>query len=114
MFWERRTLLLITADMVAIVAAYLGAYFLRMNFHFTEPEGRAVLRALPIVLVVRSACFFWYGLYRTMWRYTGVSRRGARHQGGQCGLRRHSPPRWCCCTALSRFRARCSSLSISC
>ena len=57
LFWERRTLLLITADMVAIVAAYLGAYFLRMNFHFTEPEGRAVLRALPIVLVVRSACF---------------------------------------------------------
>ena len=73
MFWERRTLLLITADTAAIVAAYLGAYFLRMNFHFTEPEGRAVLRALPIVLVVRSACFFWYGLYRSMWRYTGVS-----------------------------------------
>lgn len=73
MFWERRTLLLISADTVAIVAAYLGAYFLRMNFHFTEPEGKAVLRALPIVLVVRSACFFWYGLYRRMWRYTGVS-----------------------------------------
>lgn len=73
MFWERRTLLLICADTGAIVAAYLGAYFLRMNFHFTEPEGRAVLRALPIVLVVRTACFFWYGLYRTMWRYTGVS-----------------------------------------
>jgi len=73
MFWERRTLLLISADTVAIVAAYLGAYFLRMNFHFTEPEGKAVLRALPIVLVVRSACFFKYGLYRSMWRYTGVS-----------------------------------------
>jgi len=73
MFWERRTMLLITADTVAIVAAYLGAYFLRMNFHFTEPEGKAVLRALPIVLVVRSACFFKYGLYRSMWRYTGVS-----------------------------------------
>jgi len=73
MFWERRTLLLILADLAAIVSAYLGAYFLRMNFHFTEPEGRAVLRALPIVLVVRSACFFWYGLYRSMWRYTGVS-----------------------------------------
>jgi hypothetical protein len=73
MFWERRTLLLICADTAAIVAAYLGAYFLRMNFHFTEPEGRAVLRTLPIVLVVRTACFFWYGLYRTMWRYTGVS-----------------------------------------
>jgi UDP-GlcNAc:undecaprenyl-phosphate GlcNAc-1-phosphate transferase len=73
MFWERRTLLLITTDLAAVVAAYLGAYFLRMNFHFTEPEGRAVLRALPIVVVVRSACFFKYGLYRSMWRYTGVA-----------------------------------------
>jgi UDP-GlcNAc:undecaprenyl-phosphate GlcNAc-1-phosphate transferase len=73
MFWERRTLFLIAADIVAIVAAYLGAYFLRMNFQFTEAEGRAVLRALPIVVVVRSACFFKYGLYRSMWRYTGVA-----------------------------------------
>ncbi|HEX6791621.1 MAG TPA: hypothetical protein VF247_09955 [Candidatus Krumholzibacteria bacterium] len=73
MFWERRTLFLIAADVAAIVAAYLGAYFLRMNFQFTEAEGRAVLRALPIVVVVRSACFFKYGLYRSMWRYTGVA-----------------------------------------
>ena len=73
MFWERRTLYLISADLAAIVAAYLGAYFLRMNFQFTEAEGQAVLRALPIVIVVRSACFFKYGLYRSMWRYTGVA-----------------------------------------
>jgi UDP-GlcNAc:undecaprenyl-phosphate GlcNAc-1-phosphate transferase len=73
MFWERRVVLLIAVDMAAIVAAYLGAYFLRMNFQLTEAEGKAVLRALPIVLVVRSACFFKYGLYRTMWRYTSVA-----------------------------------------
>jgi UDP-N-acetylmuramyl pentapeptide phosphotransferase/UDP-N-acetylglucosamine-1-phosphate transferase len=73
MFWERRAVLLIVTDLAAIVAAYLGAYFLRMNFEFTSREGMAVLRALPIVVVVRSACFFKYGLYRSMWRYTSVS-----------------------------------------
>jgi UDP-GlcNAc:undecaprenyl-phosphate GlcNAc-1-phosphate transferase len=73
MFWERRLVFLIVTDMAAIVAAYLGAYFLRMNFQFTEAEGMAVLRALPIVLVVRSACFFKFGLYRSMWRYTSVA-----------------------------------------
>lgn len=72
LFWERRVVLLIATDLAAIVAAYLGAYFLRMNFQFTEAEGQAVLRALPIVVVVRSACFFKYGLYRSMWRYTSV------------------------------------------
>ncbi|HET6348623.1 MAG TPA: hypothetical protein VFH88_06015, partial [Candidatus Krumholzibacteria bacterium] len=73
MFWERRTLFLISADLAAIVAAYMGAYFLRMNFRFTEAEGMAVLRALPIVVVVRTACFFKFGLYRSVWRYTGMN-----------------------------------------
>ncbi len=72
-FWERRVVLLIATDLVAIVAAYLGAYFLRLNFQFTQAEGMAVLRALPIVVVVRSACFFKFGLYRSMWRYTSVA-----------------------------------------
>ena len=73
MFWERRVALLVAIDLAAIVAAYLGAYFLRMNFQFTPAEGTAVLRALPIVVIVRSACFFKYGLYRSMWRYTSVT-----------------------------------------
>ncbi|HEU4365301.1 MAG TPA: hypothetical protein VFT13_07525, partial [Candidatus Krumholzibacteria bacterium] len=68
--WERRTLFVVAADLAAIVVAYLGAYFLRMGFQFTEAEGNAVLRALPIVVIVRSACFFKFGLYRSMWRYT--------------------------------------------
>ncbi len=73
LFWERRALFVIATDLIAIAVAYLGAYFLRMNFEFTEAEGKAVLRAFPIVVIVRSACFFKYGLYRSMWRYTSVS-----------------------------------------
>jgi len=73
MLWERRALYVVASDLVAIVVAYLGAYFLRMNFTFTEAEGQAVLRALPIVVIVRSACFFKYGLYRSMWRYTSTA-----------------------------------------
>jgi UDP-GlcNAc:undecaprenyl-phosphate GlcNAc-1-phosphate transferase len=68
--WERRTLFVVATDLAAIVVAYLGAYFMRMGFSFTEAEGNAVLRALPIVVIVRSACFFKFGLYRSMWRYT--------------------------------------------
>ena len=73
LFWERRALFVIATDLIAIAVAYLGAYFLRMNFEFTEAEGKAVLRAFPIVVIVRSACFFKYGLYRSMWKYTSVS-----------------------------------------
>ena len=73
LFWEKRTLFAIGLDLVLITVAYLGAYFLRMNFRFTEPEGTAVLRALPIVLIVRSAVFFKFGLYRSVYKYTSTA-----------------------------------------
>ncbi|MDH3198534.1 MAG: NAD-dependent epimerase/dehydratase family protein, partial [Candidatus Krumholzibacteria bacterium] len=73
LFWERRTVFVIGVDALLIAAAYVGAYFLRMNFRFTEAEGMAMLRALPIVLVIRTACFFKYGLYRGLWKYTSTA-----------------------------------------
>jgi UDP-GlcNAc:undecaprenyl-phosphate GlcNAc-1-phosphate transferase len=73
LFWEKRTLFVIGLDLILITVAYLGAYFLRMNFRFTEPEGMAVLRALPIVLIVRSAVFFKVGLYRSVYKYTSTA-----------------------------------------
>ncbi len=72
LFWEKRSLLVIGGDLLMIAIAYFGAYFLRMNFRFTDPEGTAVLRAFPLVLVVRSACFYGYGLYRGVWKYTST------------------------------------------
>jgi hypothetical protein len=73
LFWEKRTLFAIGLDLILIAVAYLGAYFLRMNFRFTETEGMAVIRALPIVLIVRSAVFYKYGLYRSVYKYTSTA-----------------------------------------
>jgi UDP-GlcNAc:undecaprenyl-phosphate GlcNAc-1-phosphate transferase len=72
LFWERRSLLVIGGDLLMIAMAYFGAYFLRTGFQFTDPEGMAVVKAFPFVLVVRSACFFRYGLYRGVWKYTST------------------------------------------
>lgn len=72
MFWERRSVLVIAGDLAMIAIAYFGAFFLRVNLGFTDEQWHAVLRAFPIVFVVRSACFFWYGLYRGVWKYTST------------------------------------------
>ncbi|MEJ2721086.1 MAG: hypothetical protein P8181_08070, partial [bacterium] len=72
LFFEKRTLLVIGSDVLLIALAYFAAYFIRVNFQFTEDEGPAVIKAFPIVLVVRSACFYWYGLYRGVWKYTST------------------------------------------
>ncbi len=72
LFWEKRTLFVVAVDLLLITVAYMGAYFLRLNFRFTQPEGIAMLKAFPIVLVVRSACFHRFGLYRGVWKYTST------------------------------------------
>ncbi len=71
-FWERRTLLVVGSDIVVISLAYFAAFFIRINFQKTDPHWDAVLKAFPIVLVVRSASFYWFGLYRGVWKYTST------------------------------------------
>ena len=72
MFWERRTFWVIASDLALIAIAYFAAFFLRTGFRMVEPHWTAVLTAFPIVVVVRSACFHFYGLYRGMWKYTST------------------------------------------
>ncbi|MCK4236657.1 MAG: hypothetical protein KAX38_06035, partial [Candidatus Krumholzibacteria bacterium] len=72
LFWEGRTLVVAMGDFVFIAASYILSYYLRLNFHFPQAETASMLISLPIVLVIRTAFFFYYGLYRGVWRYTTV------------------------------------------
>jgi UDP-GlcNAc:undecaprenyl-phosphate GlcNAc-1-phosphate transferase len=72
LFWERRTVLVVCSDILLVAVAYYAAYFLRLGFLTSGTHWGAVVKAFPIVLVVRSACFYWYGLYRGMWKYTST------------------------------------------
>ena len=58
------------SDLIFIAASYLLSYYLRLNFQPREAEVSVMLLSLPIVLVIRSALFYHYGLYRGVWRYT--------------------------------------------
>ena len=70
LLWEGRTLGLAFGDLAFIALSYLLSYYLRLNFKFPQAETASMLISLPIVLVIRTAVFFYYGLYRGMWRYT--------------------------------------------
>jgi UDP-GlcNAc:undecaprenyl-phosphate GlcNAc-1-phosphate transferase len=72
LFWERRTVLVMGADILLVAAAYYAAFFLRLGFQTSGEHWNAVATAFPIVLVVRSACFYWFGLYRGVWKYTST------------------------------------------
>jgi UDP-GlcNAc:undecaprenyl-phosphate GlcNAc-1-phosphate transferase len=72
LFWEGRTLAVALGDIIFIAASYFLSYYLRLNFRFPEAETTSMLISLPIVLVIRTAVFFYFDLYRRVWRYTSL------------------------------------------
>jgi UDP-GlcNAc:undecaprenyl-phosphate GlcNAc-1-phosphate transferase len=71
-FFERRTVLVVASDVLLVAIAYFSAFFLRLGFQTSGQHWDAVVKAFPIVFVVRSSCFYWYGLYRGVWKYTST------------------------------------------
>ncbi|MBN1885187.1 MAG: hypothetical protein JW876_06655 [Candidatus Krumholzibacteriota bacterium] len=69
-FWEGRILAIAVGDVFFVAVSYVLSYYLRLNFRFPEAETGSMLASLPIVVVIRTAVFAWYGLYRSVWRYT--------------------------------------------
>ncbi|UCF07034.1 MAG: hypothetical protein JSV33_03435 [bacterium] len=70
LFWEGRTVAVAAGDLVFIAASYILSYYLRLNFSIPEAHASSMLMSLPLVLVIRSVVFYYYGLYRSVWRYT--------------------------------------------
>jgi len=69
-FHNRRFYLVLAADLVIFVMAFVGAYLLRFDFALEPFYRTQILRLLPLLLPGKAAIFFLFGLYRGMWRYT--------------------------------------------
>lgn len=67
-----RRLVVGVADLVVLVAAYLAAYLLRFDGALPPGGADLVARSLPVVLPAFLGSFWFFGLYRSLLRYTGV------------------------------------------
>jgi FlaA1/EpsC-like NDP-sugar epimerase len=68
-----RAVVAVAHDGLAAAIAWGGAFLLRFNLEL-QPEHRADLVAtLPWVVVAQSAVFLAFGLYRGIWRYSGLT-----------------------------------------
>lgn len=60
-------------DLVMVVLAWLGAYWLRFNLSLPPPKYvDSALETLPVVLLVQLLVFSRLGLYRGVWRFASV------------------------------------------
>jgi FlaA1/EpsC-like NDP-sugar epimerase len=69
---NRHFYIVLAADLVIFVMAFVGAYLLRFDF-VLEPFYRTqILVLLPFLLPGKFVIFFLFGMYRGMWRYISL------------------------------------------
>jgi FlaA1/EpsC-like NDP-sugar epimerase len=64
--------LILSLDIASIVAAYYFAYFLRFEGNIPPWEWKNFEATVPYFLVLKLSIFWFFGLYKGMWRYTGL------------------------------------------
>jgi UDP-GlcNAc:undecaprenyl-phosphate GlcNAc-1-phosphate transferase len=71
-FSYKRRIFEVLLDIVLIMLAYWAAYAIKFEPFSDSPAWKLFLRTLPVLVVVRLAAFLLFGVYRGIWRYTGI------------------------------------------
>ena len=71
-FSYKRRIFEVSLDVVLIVLAYWSAYAMLFGPFSDSPAWKLFLRTVPVLVVVRLAAFLFFGVYRGIWRYTGM------------------------------------------
>jgi UDP-GlcNAc:undecaprenyl-phosphate/decaprenyl-phosphate GlcNAc-1-phosphate transferase len=71
-FSYKRRVFEVLLDVGLISLAYWSAYAIKFEPFSRSGAWQLFLRTLPIVVVIRLAAFLLFGVYRGIWRYTGI------------------------------------------
>jgi FlaA1/EpsC-like NDP-sugar epimerase len=64
--------LVVFLDTVAVAFAYYCAFLFRFDLSLPPAEVSSFLHTLPLVVVLRLAFFYYFGLYNGIWRYASL------------------------------------------
>ncbi|MCJ7615958.1 MAG: polysaccharide biosynthesis protein, partial [Desulfobacterales bacterium] len=69
---SKNLFVLIMTDMVLLALAYFSAYVVRFEAHIGASELLVIKQTIVPILLCKLAVFYFFNLYRGMWRYTGI------------------------------------------
>ncbi|MDL1982381.1 MAG: polysaccharide biosynthesis protein [Deltaproteobacteria bacterium] len=69
---SKNLFVLILADMVLLAISYLLAYVVRFEAHIGANELLVIKQTIVPVVLCKLVVFYFFNLYRGMWRYTGI------------------------------------------
>ena len=72
-FGYKRRLVELILDVALVAAAYFGAMLLRFDFDLSIAQVDQMLAGLPWIVAIGCGAFFVAGVYRGIWRYTGLA-----------------------------------------
>ena len=64
---------MLAADLFLLTGALYAAHLIRFDFDVPPGFLSSYYRILPYVLIAKIACFYYFDLYRGMWRYTSIA-----------------------------------------
>ena len=68
-----KRVIVLASDAVSTVFAYWFAYILRFNFSIPEINLKVFFATLPVLLLIRVFCFYFFKLYSGVWRYASMN-----------------------------------------
>jgi len=68
----KRRIFEVLLDVVLIALAYWSAYAIKFGPYQNGVQWRLFLQTLPVLVFVRLGAFLLMGVYRGIWRYTGI------------------------------------------
>ncbi len=72
-FGYKRRVFEVATDVVMILFSYYVAFLLRFEGGLPQPFYGQFLKSVPVLLCVQLGVLLFFGLYRGVWRYTGVA-----------------------------------------
>ena len=72
-FVYKNFILVLLADILLLSISLFLAYLIRFDFHLPRQHSIMLYQLLPFVLIIKISCFYFFDLYRGMWRYTSIS-----------------------------------------
>ena len=70
---HRNFLVILGSDALLLAVVWYGAHLLRFNFDIPASNFSVMKRAFLFIIAVKIATFYFFDLYRGMWRYTSIT-----------------------------------------
>ncbi len=59
-------------DLILLSLSYFLAYQLRFDWNVPSEEYTIFIKCLPFVIILRIATFYYFGIYKNLWKYINV------------------------------------------